>query len=113
MFRNVGQMKRCKECARLDEMKSQAITQEERNTVAALKAAHIKEVMADRAINVRGNRISELDAQRPTADGHAQMVKLMLDGMDQAKFKVPRNLEGRWAVAIVCKGVNPGKHDSQ
>ena len=61
--------------------------------VAAEKQAHIDGVMADRQVGVRGNHTSEIDASRANGDGMGQMVKTAIDGMDQAKFKVPRNLK--------------------
>ena len=61
--------------------------------MAREKQAHIDCVMADRQVGVRGNHISEIDASRANGDGMGQMVKIAIDGMDQAKFKVPRNLK--------------------
>ena len=92
-FRHDFQQKRCKECARLDEERIQATTWEEKCRVAREKQAHIDCVMADRQVGVRGNHISEIDASRANGDGMGQMVKIAIDGMDQAKFKVPRNLK--------------------
>ena len=50
------------------------------------------EVMADRAVNVRGNHSAEQAARTPNHDGYGQMVKVTIDGMDQSKFRCPRNL---------------------
>ena len=61
--------------------------------MAREKQAHIDCVMADWQVGVRGNHISEIDASRANGDGMGQMVKIAIDGMDQAKFKVPRNLK--------------------
>lgn len=36
--------------------------------------------------------LSEDAARKPTVDGLNQVVKITIDGMDQAKFKTPRNL---------------------
>ena len=93
-FRDIGQGKRCRTCARLDAERVQATSEEEKKRLAAEKAAHIKLVQDDRAINMRGNSTSELHAQKITGDGFGLLLKMSIDGMDQAKFKVPRNLEG-------------------
>ena len=100
-FRNIGQGKRCKECARLDEMRLQAVDDAEKAAVAEKKQQHIDEVMADRCLNVRGNYFSELDAKSPSGDGYGQLLKLTVDGMDQAKFKCPRNLAIIFSKCIV------------
>ena len=91
-FRDVGQGKRCRECAQLDEEARQAITEEEKAALAQRKARHITEVMADRQVGVRGNHLAAIDASRPNGHGCGQMLKILIDGMDQAKFRCPRNL---------------------
>ena len=50
------------------------------------------EIAADRKVNVRGNLMAEKDAQSPSSDGVEQVLKITIDGMDQAKFRCPRNL---------------------
>ena len=51
---------------------------------------HIRSVMRDRAVNVRGNALAEMNAQNPTPHGLASILKVAVDGIDQAKFKTPR-----------------------
>ena len=91
-FRNIGQGKRCRICARLDEDRRQASTEEDKALAVAAKTTHIDEVQQDRAVNVRGNKIAEQAAASPTIDGFNQILKITIDGMDQAKFRCPRNL---------------------
>ena len=91
-FRNVGQGKRCKVCARLDEERVQATTDEERMQIGRSKQEHIDEILADRAVTGRSIHIAEQDARKPNEDGHDKLMTITIDGMDQAKFKVPRNL---------------------
>ena len=93
-FRSIGQGKRCKECARLDEERLQATSEEEKAQVIAAKQFHIEAVQADRAVNTRGNSISEIHASKPSPDGCDQLLKCTIDGMDQAKYRCPRNLAG-------------------
>ena len=40
----------------------------------------------------RGNVLSENDSKKATSDGHGLTGKIVIDGMDQSKFKCPRNL---------------------
>lgn len=56
------------------------------------KQAHLDAVHADRAVNVRGNKMSEMHAEKPEGGGVNQMIKITVDGMDQAKFRCPRNM---------------------
>ena len=91
-FRNVGQGKRCKVCARISEERVRATTLQEKADIIDEKSAHVQEVMADRNVSSRGARMAERDAQSPTPDGQGQVLKVVIDGMDQAKFKCPRNL---------------------
>ena len=92
VFRGIGQGKRCRTCAQLDEERLQAAGNDERFEVAAKKRKHIADIMADRNVSIRGNSTSEKDAANPSVDGLGQILKITIDGMDQAKFKVPRNL---------------------
>eukprot|EP00959_Pyramimonas_sp_CCMP1952_P117582 2458313-Pyramimonas_sp.AAC.1 len=89
-FRNSGQGKRCKVRAALDEAKSKASSTEERQQLIKEKMDHITQIKADRAINVRGNLQSEHDSASTRTQG-SEVLKITIDGMDQAKFRVPRN----------------------
>ena len=91
-FRNVGQGNRCKVCAKIDEERCQATKAEERAAIANKKKKHIEAIMADRAVSVRTNRAVEEHSQLPSVDGLNQLLKITIDGMDQAKFRCPRNL---------------------
>jgi hypothetical protein len=91
-FRNIGQGNRCKVCATLDEERVSAVTPAEKAEVATEKAKHIDSVSSDRQCSVRGTLLAEKDARKPTSDGVNQVMKITIDGMDQAKFKCPRNL---------------------
>jgi hypothetical protein len=91
-FRNIGQGKRCRVCAHLDQMRTEALSSEDKAEVTKQKMEHIRMVMADREVSVRANRTAERDASKPSSDGAEQIIKITIDGMDQAKFRVPRNL---------------------
>ena len=68
VFRNVGQGKRCKDCARLDQLWAEAVDLDEKDNIIAEKKAHIEAVKADRLVNTRGNAMSEHDARHPSGD---------------------------------------------
>ena len=91
-FRNVGQGKRCRVCAALDEQRIKASSTEERVEIIQQKIAHVEQVKADRMVNTRGNSQSEHDSSSPSPDGSGKVLKICLDGMDQGKFRVPRNV---------------------
>ena len=57
-FRDVGQGKGCKVCARIDEERRET-TAEERAVVAQEKKSHVKAIMADHAVSVRTNHAAE------------------------------------------------------
>eukprot|EP00974_Lingulodinium_polyedra_P028740 2767812-Lingulodinium_polyedra.AAC.1 len=48
--------------------------------------------MAGRTVSVRTNRVAEEHSKTPSVDGVNQLLKITIDGMDQAKFRCPRNL---------------------
>ena len=45
-----------------------------------------------RAVGKRSEMASEEAARKPSRDGIDQLLKITIDGMDQAKFKCPRNI---------------------
>ena len=45
-----------------------------------------------RAVGKRSEMASEDAARNPSKDGIDQVLKITIDGMDQAKFKCPRNI---------------------
>ena len=91
-FRNVGQGKRCRVCAKLDEERVAAVSTAEKLQVAVAKKEHINQVKADRQVSMRGTKMAEQDARNPSSDGLNQIVKITIDGMDQAKFRCQGNL---------------------
>ena len=66
----------------------------EREAIAGRKQEHVDGTIQDRDITVRTNLMSRQAAKKPSNTGHGQISKFSVDGMDQAKFKMPRNLPG-------------------
>ena len=83
-FRNVGQGKRCRICASLDQERSQATSQAETADVIHRKKIHLVKVKQDRRLDVRTSFTAEQNAKHLNADGEGQVLKLSIDGMDQA-----------------------------
>ena len=47
---------------------------------------------ADRSVGVRGHMMAQARARDANENGMGQMMTMTVDGMDQAKFRLPRNL---------------------
>ena len=82
---------RCSICAKLSESRKKATSQEEKDDVASQHQRHLEMVMADRNVDKRGDVMSEEYAKKGDPFG-ASILKLSVDGVDQAKFRIPRNL---------------------
>ena len=69
-----------------------------------------QDVFADRATDERANKLSRMSLQRGSQQV-GRIVKIDLDGMDQAKFMIPRNTpstkahEGLWKPQLHLVGV--------
>ena len=91
-FKHDGQGTRCSICATMDEERRRAVSKEERQEVELRKRRHYERHDADRSMNVRSNKMSTDPSTFQLANASTRVVKLMVDGMDQAKFRTPRNL---------------------
>ena len=95
----------------MNEERRQATTIEERAAVRQEKKNHIEAIMADRAVSGRTNRAAEEHSKVPSVDGINQLLKITMDGMDQAKFRCPRNLASSAEFEIVLQASTPhGRH---
>lgn len=92
-FRAIGQGKRCRRCAALDALRMSAATAEEKAECEREKQEHLNETAMDREISTRSSLLSEEGARNPSPDGLNKLLKITIDGMDQAKFRCPRNLQ--------------------
>jgi hypothetical protein len=89
-IRHVQQHARCTECSRLCAMREKAPTQDEKDDLMQKLMDHRKLVFADRRSDAH---LDTLAAEGSQAGAHltSTVLKIDLDGMDQAKFRVPRN----------------------
>lgn len=83
---------RCNVCADFDESRKHCLTKLERQEIDAQKQRHLDRCDADRSVNVRGNRLSALESTYTPQHASSSAIKILIDGMDQAKYRCPRNL---------------------
>jgi len=96
-FRYEGQHERCDKCAELTKAKKEAPAEAERLEAAEKYRLHLNQMWCDRRVDRRLTYLSELScAQWCTFEG---LLHLRIDGMDQAKFRCPRNMASakKWA----------------
>ena len=108
-LKNAGQQSKCITCASLSEARVQATDADSRAELDKQKKDHLAVVMADRRINVRGNKMSAAPEVWMKDQNGEKAMKLMLDGMDQAKFALPRvtRLQG---TSLLAKSWRPSVH---
>ena len=91
-LRPVGKHSACPHCTRLREWRRIATCEADREKIATERTEHVTCILLDRAVNARLNEI----AARTMAEGLTKLPTdicqgaLTIDGMDQAKFKIPR-----------------------
>jgi hypothetical protein len=90
-FRDAGQHARCATCARFSKARRDAATTKDKDHWAAQHGDHIAGVMADRRVDMRVRTLSSM--HYASGVGGESIMYMTVDGMDQAKFKCPRNLE--------------------
>ena len=83
-FRNYGQGKRCRECARLDQERLQSTTEADKLLIADQKRTHLLGIKQDRKVDMRTSEQSQSDALKLSETSLGLLLKLSIDGMDQA-----------------------------
>ena len=110
-FRKVAQHARCETCARLCKLvRTQPLKCDQKAAAEALRAHRLRN-FADRAVDFR---LSQLSEDSTTKDGTllpSRVLHIRIDGMDQAKFRCPRNMDNSkgwetlWRPQLHCVGV--------
>ena len=99
-MRDIRQHQRCEKCAELSAARKKVESREELREIVSRYYNHLQGQYADRAVYAKMMSLSE-EAMRPRASGtgepgvvsnHSSLICLFVDGMDQSKFRVPRNL---------------------
>lgn len=89
-LKNAGSQSKCIICASLSERRTGAADSAERAAIDKEKKDHINVVMADRRIAERGNKRASKEAVFLKTENDDQVMKVVIDGMDQSKFCLPR-----------------------
>ena len=90
-FRAVGQHDRCDTCVELTKIRREHPEAKERELAAKAYKQHLNRMFDDRRLDARLTHLSELSVS--TTSSISSVIHIRIDGMDQAKFKVPRNME--------------------
>lgn len=107
-FRRTTQHAKCSTCAKLQKMRKDAKTTSERHGYQRDLEIHLRSVFMDRAMDARYAKLSQESALGNLVDG--TVLSIAMDGMDQAKFKCPRNvvnakeLESLWRPVLHVTG---------
>ena len=90
-IRAAGTHSRCTFCAETSKRLEACQCPQERADIRASHMRHLKSMFADRDLEMRANKLSEAScADESSMSG--RVLKVDIDGMDQAKFKAPRNI---------------------
>lgn len=92
-IRGVSEHAHCTICVTIKARRRKAKTEAAKQEADDEMTEHIDFVMAIRALHMRGNELSREVAKAPLMRPlHDQLIKYLIDGMDQAAFKCPRNV---------------------
>ncbi|CAK0867742.1 unnamed protein product [Prorocentrum cordatum] len=93
-MRKLSPHARCEDCARFAEARKRAETDEQRRDIMHQYYEHLKGQYEDRTVYSRIESLSEaaLAQDSKKKKDHTSILSLAIDGMDQAKFRLPRNL---------------------
>jgi hypothetical protein len=94
-IREVGQHARCDTCARLSREAKSNTSEEKRRAAEVALRVHRQRNMADRAVDQRLTHLSELSTSVDSGGKQSmesRVLHVKVDGMDQAKFRCPRNM---------------------
>ena len=110
-IREVAQHARCVTCARLQKTVRTAPIATDRLAAEAALVVHRQRNFADRAVDFRLSTLSEESVSADGGNRESRVLHIRIDGMDQAKFRCPRNLENSkgwanlWRPTLHCVGV--------
>ena len=108
-FRGVCQHAKCSICVKLQIARKRATTLAEREHHQQALNVHLRGMFLDRAFDAKFAKLSEESANGNLVEG--SVLSIAMDGMDQAKFKVPRNtvnskdLEPLWRPVLHMTGL--------
>ena len=91
-IRDRGQHARCTLCAEISEALSKTNDPQQRSDLVETRERHLASMFSDRDVEMRIARLSEASCSSSRGSTSGRVLKIDIDGMDQAKFKSPRNL---------------------
>ena len=109
-IRPLGTHGRCTECAEDAERLAKTSDPETRADILTARDRHLASMMADRDLETNLDSLSEASC-KPTCSFPGRILKLDMDGMDQAKFRAPRNISNAssmknlWRPALHVVGI--------
>ena len=89
-FRSDCQHAKCTECEKLKEFKKVAYSSSDAERVATAYHSHLSSMLKDRLLDAQLNTVAAEFMQRGA--GHHPVISMCIDGMDTAKFRLPRNM---------------------
>ena len=89
-FKNAGAQSKCTICASLSERRTAAADSAERAEIDREKKSHLDVVMSDRRAAERGAKRAAKESVFLKSENDDQVMKVLIDGMDQSKFALPR-----------------------
>ena len=92
-IRAEGQHSKCTDCEKLKAWRRQCHSKADRELVEQKLQEHIRSMKADRQLDATINLQAQLSAKGEMIDPKKTVLSLVIDGMDSAKFKIPRRLE--------------------
>jgi hypothetical protein len=110
-IREAAQHARCETCARLSKGAKTNPTAELRCAAVTALKVHRQRNMADRAVDQRLTVLSEISTAPDGGGKESRILHVRIDGMDQAKFRCPRNMASSkgwaslWRPTLHCVGV--------
>ena len=95
-FRHESQHSLCTDCCRLKEYQRSAVSRADAEVVAQAYMRHLKGVMDDRRLDQQWRELGKNSVTfgdgATLNEGNSTWLTMTIDGMDCAKFKVPRNV---------------------
>ena len=86
-----SQHKKCDKCEAFKGYLRKIVDPSEKQKLVDAYRAHVQETMEDKFVRRRGAKCSEESASANYKCVEKTMLWMTIDGMDQAKYKLPRN----------------------
>ena len=91
--RTESQHSKCNDCAKLKAWRRQCHSKEDVELVQRHLEEHIRSMKEDRKVDATINMFAQQSAKGELTDPEKTVLSLVIDGMDEAKFKIPRRVE--------------------